>query len=117
MCPQREQLIAYLYDDCPAPERRQTEAHLDGCEACRLEIAGLRQVRQDLLAWDVPDHGSVWQPFAQPRVLPFWRQAPVWTMAAAASLLLLAGAAGGAVTYALLPHGEPAVAQAAAAPA
>ena len=49
MCDDRERLIGYVYDECDAGERRTIEAHLESCEACREEIAGLRGVRTDLL--------------------------------------------------------------------
>jgi hypothetical protein len=100
MCDERERLIGYVYDECDAGERRLVEAHLEACETCREEIGGLRGVRTDLLAWDVPDHGSVWTPFVKARPTPSWRELPAWGLAAAASLMLLAGAAGGAVTMA-----------------
>src|SRR5207244_3539312 len=62
MCDERERLIGYVYDECDAGEKRLVEAHLQTCETCREEIGGLRRVRTDLLAWDVPDHGSAWTP-------------------------------------------------------
>jgi len=102
MCDERERLIGYVYDECDAGERRLVEAHLEACETCREEIGGLRGVRTDLLAWDVPDHGSVWTPFVKARPTPSWRELPAWGLAAAASLMLLAGAAGGAVTMAFV---------------
>jgi hypothetical protein len=102
MCDERERLIGYVYDECDAGERRIIEAHLESCETCREEIGGLRGVRTDLLAWDVPDHGSVWTPFVKARPRPSWREIPVWGLAAAASLMLLAGAAGGAATRAFM---------------
>lgn len=102
MCDDREKLIAYVYDDCDDAERRDVDAHLASCDACRSEVGGLRRVRQDLLAWDVPEHGSVWRPFVPARVAFAWRDVPAWALAAAASLLLLAGASGGLVTYALV---------------
>jgi len=104
MCDERERLIGYVYDECDAGERRLIEAHLEACETCREEIGGLRGVRTDLLAWDVPDHGSVWTPFVKARPTPWWREVPAWGLAAAASLMLLAGAAGGAATTAFLQH-------------
>jgi hypothetical protein len=117
MCDQREQLIGYLYDECTPDERRAVEAHLNECHVCRAEIGGLRDVRQDLLAWDVPTHESVWRPFVAPRVtMTAWRAVPAWAMAAAATLVFAAGAAGGAASRLLWP--APAVAQvASAAPA
>jgi anti-sigma factor RsiW len=103
MCTERNQLIDYVYDECDASERRRVEAHLETCESCRDELAGLRAVRQDLLAWGVPEHGSVWRPFAPPRLVPSWRDVPAWALAAAAGVMFLIGAAGGAATRALVP--------------
>lgn len=104
MCDERERLIGYLYDECDAGEKRLVEAHLQTCGTCREEISGLRGVRTDLLAWDVPDHGSVWTPFVKARPTPWWREVPAWGLAAAASLTLLVGAAGGVATQAFLQH-------------
>ncbi len=107
MCNERERLIGYIYDDCDAAERAQIARHLDECEACRHEIGALRDVRQDLLAWEVPEHSPVWRAFAPPRVRATWRDIPVWALAAAASLMLIAGAGGGVLTHVMWPH-EPA---------
>jgi hypothetical protein len=65
-------------------------------------LGGLRATRQDLLAWDVPEHGSVWKPFMPAKVAPRWRDIPAWAMAAAASLMFVVGAAGGVLTHALM---------------
>ena len=54
MCENRERLIGYVYDECDPAERAEIEAHLESCHTCRREIRGLKGVRQDLLAWDVP---------------------------------------------------------------
>lgn len=120
MCEERERLIGYVYDECDAGERRAIEAHLDGCPTCRHEIRGLRGVRQDLLAWHVPDHEPIWRPLAPPRTEASWiswNTMPTWAMAAAAALLLMVGGAGGAATYALLPSAAPAQSARVAAPA
>lgn len=101
MCDDREKLIAYLYDEADASERRQVDAHLAECAACREELRGLRSVRQDLLAWEVPDHGSVWTPFAAPQPAVWWRQVPAWGLAAAATLVFGIGLAGGLAARAL----------------
>ncbi len=106
MCNERDRLIAYIYDECDATERDAVRQHLDGCDECRVAVRGLRSVREDLLAWDVPAHGSVWQPFAPAKPAAWWRQVPAWALAAAASLVLLSGAAGGAMAHAFV--GEPA---------
>jgi hypothetical protein len=103
MCNQRDRLIGYVYDECDASERDEVQRHLETCGECRTEIAGLRSVREDLLAWDVPDHESVWRPFAPAPARLWWQQVPAWAMATAASLVLMSGAAGGAVAHGLLP--------------
>ena len=103
MCDDREKLIAYLYDEVDASDRRLMDAHLASCAECRDELKSLRSVRQDLLAWDVPEHGSVWKPFATPVVAPWWRQVPAWGLAAAATLMFGIGMAGGFAARALMP--------------
>jgi hypothetical protein len=115
MCDERERLIGYVYDECDRAERREIEAHVSGCADCREEIGGLRSVRQDLLAWDVPPHGSVWQPFVRPRIVGSWRDVPSWALAAAAAAIFVAGAAGGLATRVLWP--APALAVARTVPA
>jgi len=95
MCNEREKLIGYLHDEVDAAERRSIDAHLSTCEACREELRAFRDVRHDLLAWDVPEHESVWTPFVTTRQQPVWRQMPAWAMAAAATLVFAIGGAGG----------------------
>jgi anti-sigma factor RsiW len=99
MCDDREKLIAYLYDEASAAERRQVDEHLADCGTCREELRGLRSVRQDLLSWDVPEHGSVWTPFAAPRVTEWWRQVQAWGLAAASTLVFGSGLAGGFLAH------------------
>jgi anti-sigma factor RsiW len=109
MCDEREPLLAYLYSEGDPEERRRVEAHLASCEACRDELAGLRSVREDLLAWDVPDHESVWKPFTPARPVWSWRDVPAWTMAAAAAVMLALGATGSVAANALIARSaEPA---------
>ncbi len=115
MCDDRERLIGYIYDECEAAERLQIEDHLAGCLSCRQEIAGLRAAREDLLAWNVPSHASIWRPVAPERVT--WRTVPGWAMAAAAALMVMSGAAGGAVAQVLLSPPEAAPMQATVSPA
>ncbi len=111
MCDERERLLDYLYDACEPDERRTVERHLEVCDDCRREISGLRAVRLDLLAWDVPEHESVWKPFAPARFKPWYREVPAWALAAAASVTFAVGLAGGLVARVLAP--TPAVAVAA----
>ena len=114
MCDERERLIGYVYGECDAEERQRVSGHLAGCPVCQEEIGGLDRVRQDLLAWDVPAHESVWTPFAPARPAAWWREVPAWAMAAAATLTFAIGAAGGMVTTAVM-FAEPAVSQTATA--
>lgn len=101
MCNDREKLIAYLYDEASASERRLADAHLAECSECRDELRGLRSVRQDLLSWDVPEHESVWKPFVTPQAPVWWKQVPAWGLAAAATLVFGIGLAGGFAARAL----------------
>ena len=109
MCDQRERLIGYLYEEGDAAERAVVQAHLDECADCRAEIAGFRSVQNDLRAWDVPDHESVWRPFAPAPAPQWWQQVPRWALAAAAGLMLMSGATGGAVAYLVMPEPSPEV--------
>jgi hypothetical protein len=104
MCDERERLIDYLYDACEADERRRVEEHLEACDSCRNEISSLRGVRLDLLAWNVPDHGSVWTPFAPARLRPWYREVPAWALAAAASLMFMFGFGGGMLARQFAPR-------------
>jgi anti-sigma factor RsiW len=103
MCTERDRLIDYVYNECDAAERDRMQRHLDTCHECRAEVTSLRSVREDLLAWDVPAHESVWRPFAPAPVTVWWRQVPAWAMAAAAGLVIVSGAAGGAALQAFMP--------------
>jgi len=103
MCTERDRLIDYVYNECDASERDRMQRHLDTCDECRSEVTSLRSVREDLLAWDVPAHESVWRPFAPAPVTVWWRQVPAWAMAAAAGLVILSGAAGGVAVQAFMP--------------
>jgi len=101
MCEDRERLIGYVYDECDPTERLTIEAHLAECVECRSDVRGLKRTRQDLLAWDVPEPEPIWRPLAPARSP--WSAIPAWAMAAAATVVLAVGAAGGAVTQRLLP--------------
>jgi anti-sigma factor RsiW len=110
MCDQRERLMDYLYDEAAPTERRLVEAHLDTCDDCRAEIRAFRRVREDLLAWDVPDTPSVWTPFVTTTPAPWYRQVPAWAMTAAAGIMFAVGLAGGMLAHVVTPGGaEPTV--------
>jgi anti-sigma factor RsiW len=107
MCEQREQILDYLYDEASPEGRREVERHLEGCDECRDEIRAFRNVREDLLAWGVPNPPSVWKPFAPASIVPWHKQVPAWAMAAAASLMFLIGTAGGFVAHSVVDGKAP----------
>jgi putative zinc finger protein len=103
-------LVSYLYDDLDAAARERLERHLRGCADCSEELAGLRAVRTDLLAWTPPEPEFAFRIVAEPRVsqaghdrrggtvltpdVPSWRAwlKPASGLAAAAVLVLAAAA-------------------------
>lgn len=115
MCDERERLIEFLYGEAGPADRAEVEAHLGGCHECRAEIAALRGVRNDLLAWEVPDHEQIWRPVPAAPPVPFWHRVPGWALAAAATLVFATGVAGGMATRLWAP--APTATVAAAAPA
>jgi len=104
MCNEREKLIGYLYDECDVSERAAVQRHIETCAECRVEIASLRSVRGDLAGWQVPEHESVWKPFVAAPTPRWWQHLPQWALAAAAGIVIVSGAAGGAVTHAFISH-------------
>lgn len=94
-CVDTDSLVAYLYEECDIVERRRVEDHVATCLACAQELEGLRAVRHDLTAWMPPDRelgfAVVQTAGARPAAPQGW-SAPRW-LAAAAAVLLLAGAA------------------------
>src|SRR5215467_1114053 len=111
MCEQRERLIGFVYEECSDLERREMQAHLSECPDCRREVGALRQVRQDLLSWEVPEHESVWRPLPTSRPVFTVTDIPAWAFAMAASLVFAAGIAGSALTYAFMPRASTAIAR------
>jgi anti-sigma factor RsiW len=82
-----------LHGEADVETRARLEAHLQGCAACREEMAALRGVRRDLGAWRLPAARPAFTPRGV--VLPRW-------LAAAALLLLGFGATLGIAGYASL---------------
>ena len=106
MC-NKEQLVGYLYDELDAAERTIFEAHLARCAACRAEVGGLRRTRQHLTAWAPPEPEFTFHivrgAAAPPPARRWFGFVPQWAMAAAASVLVLAGAA--AIAHVELRYG------------
>ncbi len=97
-CRDSEALVAYLYSETDTEERRRFEAHLKACPACAREVEALSEVRQELALWLPPEpelgFTIVQKPGAVLRPGRWWaRPLPLWSQAAAAVLVLAAGAA------------------------
>jgi anti-sigma factor RsiW len=101
-CSDKETLIAYIYGECEAEERRLVEHHLASCAACTEEVGSLGGVRQALADWKPPaeaggfrivrDEGPA--PAVVLRPARWWsRPLPGWAKAAAAVVLFAGGAA------------------------
>jgi hypothetical protein len=93
----KEALVALLYDELDGRERADIEAHLASCAACRQEASALRALRLELPAWTPPERelgfAIVDRTARTERVTrPRWAL-PAWGLAAAAALVLAAGAA------------------------
>jgi hypothetical protein len=101
MCDSKDLLISFLYDELTGAEKRAFQAHLASCAACRDEVAELSATQRHLALWapPVPDLGFqiVARPAAVPAPAPVAappaRVNPLWGLAAAAVLVLAAGAA------------------------
>lgn len=95
----RESLVGYLYGELAPGEQRAFAAHLEACAACRVEVAELRSVRDDLLAWAPPECRELPSSWADAPVLAVTPMArlrgwmPAFGLAAAAMLVLAVSAA------------------------
>ena len=101
-----EALSAYLDDELGPAARRDAEAHLTGCGACRAEleeVAAAREAVRSLPVHPIPAHRWNELVAGSSRVLPLRRaHRPLWVAAAAAA----------AVVAVLLPREEPRIAPA-----
>ena len=100
-CDDKSSLMAYLYDECDANERRLVEQHLAGCATCAAELEQLREVRSALREWTPPEQALGFRVVrdASTVVRPsrWWSRdgmrVPAWAQLAAAVLVLAMGAA------------------------
>ena len=99
-CVEKDALIDYLYGEVDADARTRVEAHLRSCEPCADEVRELTDVRGTLEAWAPPAAGHgyrvVSDAHSESAPVSFWgrlRHPPAWGLAAAAVLVLAAGAA------------------------
>jgi hypothetical protein len=86
----RDEMLDVLYGAADRATVRRVEEHCGVCDACREELAAFRGVRSRMSAWKLPPTRRV----AWPR-RPGSRLA--WNLAAAAAVILVVGAALGAV--------------------
>jgi hypothetical protein len=101
LCDDKEQLVAYLYDELDGITRRRIDDHLRVCAACAGEVEALSGVRRELAGWMPPEVAlgfTIVQstPAAEPvSAAPArrWPSVPAWAQAAAAVLVIAAGLA------------------------
>jgi hypothetical protein len=104
----REQLVSYLYDELSTAEQAAFERHVDGCAACREELAGFRGLRSTLGTWTPPQPELAFQIVdRQQPVRRAWRAwwPPAAGLAAAAVLVLAAASALAHVEFRYGPDG------------
>jgi Putative zinc-finger len=101
-CDDKEQLVAYLYDELDEVTRRRIDEHLWVCATCAEEVGGLSGVRQELAGWAPPDAElgfsivpRVRAEVPAPRPVHGWHlpDVPAWAQAMAAVLVMAAGLA------------------------
>src|SRR5688572_17694759 len=126
-CDDKPTLIAYLYGEVDAATRHLVDARLATCQRCAAEVAALGDVRAELALWAPPDAalGFAITRTSEPqsatvlRPARWWSTVPAWAQAAAAVLVLAAGAGianiqvrsgpdGFSVSTGWLPHAAPA---------
>jgi hypothetical protein len=99
-CDDKQTLIAYMYDEVDAATRARVDAHLAACAQCAAEVRALSDVRFELSQWAPPDAELGFaivrksEPPTAPVLRParWWQTVPAWAQAAAAMLVLAAGA-------------------------
>jgi hypothetical protein len=103
-CDDKHRLVSYLYGESSPEESAAVQSHLAACAACAAEFAGLQDVRGHLAAWPAPEvdlgftltRASALPAPVSPAVSAPPRRSwalPAWAQAAAAVLVLSAGAA------------------------
>src|SRR6478735_4982677 len=99
-CDDKQTLIAYVYGEVDASTREAVDDHVATCGACASELAGLGDVRSELGLWVTPDAQLDFKIVKRSessasnvlRPARWWDTVPVWAQAAAAVLVLAAGA-------------------------
>src|SRR5688500_18131994 len=99
-CDDKQTLISYVYGEIDHDTRLAIDAHLAACDACASEVTALGDVRADIGLWVPPDveldftivKKSQLPPANVLRPARWWSTVPAWAQAAAAMLVLAAGA-------------------------
>lgn len=99
-CDDKPTLTAYLYGEVDAATRDLVDAHLTTCQACAAEVTALGGVRAELGLWIPPDaelgftitRKSDAHSAQVLRPARWWSTVPMWAQAAAAVLVIAAGA-------------------------
>ncbi len=99
-CDDKQTLISYVYGEIDHDTRLAIDAHLASCEACAAEVTALGDARADIGLWMPPDveldftivKKSQLPPANVLRPARWWSTVPAWAQAAAALLVLAAGA-------------------------
>jgi hypothetical protein len=97
-CDDKAALVAYIYGELEPAARERVDAHLATCAACADEVSALGDVRAELGLWVPPDAELGFsivkksEPAPVLRPARWWTTVPRWAQAAAAVLVLAAGA-------------------------
>ena len=100
-CDDKQTLVSYLYGEIDHATRQVVDAHLATCADCASEVMALGDARVGLGLWVPPDVDldfTIVKKSQLPasnvlRPARWWRTVPAWAQAAAAILVLAAGAA------------------------
>ena len=100
-CDDKQTLVSYLYGEVDHETRQAVDAHLTTCAVCSAEVIALGDARSGLAMWVPPDveldfkivKKSELPPATVLRPARWWSTVPRWAQAAAAILVLAAGAA------------------------
>jgi hypothetical protein len=84
--PTREQLVAFLYEDCDRAEKSETAQHLDTCAECRNQLQTWRATATTLHKYEVAPSLSLWERAGVKALRRSWLP-----FSAAAAALLAAG--------------------------
>jgi hypothetical protein len=99
-CDDKATLVSYLYGEIDQDTRRAVDDHLAACAACAAEVTALGDTRAELGLWVPPDveldftivKKSTLAASNVVRPDRWWKTVPAWAQAAAAILVLAAGA-------------------------